>query len=127
MAAAASIMFGAVAIWQADGRGNAGLTETVRGEVDSLPVTTRADADSVFASWRPSRGGDRYRVRLLTAGGALLMERETAATTVSVAIDSLMRAAPRSVIYWDVQALDALRRVVARSGPRSLQLPVESF
>lgn len=86
---------------------------TTRGAADSLVVHATNPAGSFAAAWRPQAGADRYRVRLYAADGALLFERETGDTTLALPADSVPRGPGR--LFWQVQALDALRQPIARS------------
>jgi len=86
---------------------------TTRGAADSLPLSASVETAELLVSWRPFAGADSYRVRLFAFDGALLYELETADTVASVPRDSV-REEPIQ-LFWQVQALDALRQPVARS------------
>ena len=114
LAAAASLLV-AVALWRAS-TGPDAATTTVRGSTDSLHVVAHLGRDSLHAAWPVVRDAVRYRARLLTANAAVLLARETADTAVAVP-RSMLDPSAGATLYWDVQALDRLQRVVARSGP----------
>lgn len=86
---------------------------TTRGSGDSLIVNTSRPGNAAAASWPAVQGAQSYRVRLYLSDGRLLLERETADTTFSVAADALPPGAPG--VFWQVQALDQVRQPIARS------------
>lgn len=90
-----------------------GPERVVRGTSDTLVVAASRSAAGLAAVWHPVSGADRYLVRLYAPDGTLLVERETADTAFAMAGDSLPPSAAGSL--WQIQALDALRRPVARS------------
>jgi hypothetical protein len=51
-------------------------------------------------------------VRLVSSDGSLLFERETVDTAIVLSRDIVRDKTP---VYWEVQALDALRSVLATS------------
>jgi len=112
-AAAALILMVGTWRWQ---RGHAALVGPIdaeRGTAADLHVRPSTRRDSLGATWSPVRGAEEYRVRLFTADGTLLIERELKDTAVSVA-----RAAVGGVpsgAFWSVEAVDATRRSLARS------------
>ena len=120
--AAAAALLVAVAIWRADDAG-APTAGTLRGPADSLRVVAVVRGGGVHASWAGARDATHYRARLLSGDARLLLERETADTAVAAPLESLARTAADSIVYWDVQGLDRLRRVTARSGLVPVRLP----
>lgn len=90
-------------------------TLTMRGSADSLAILPSSRVGIFAASWRPVPGAASYRVRLFTADGGLLLERETADTLIEVPADSVALPAGVIRIFWQLQSLDALRQPVARS------------
>lgn len=121
LAAAASLLL-AVSLWRPSGEPDARAPAPVRGVTDTLHVVAGVANGELEATWRPARDAERYRARLLTSNARLLLERETADTTVSVRIDAL-GAEATDTVYWDVHALDRLLRVTARSGLVAVRLP----
>ena len=89
--------------------------DVVRGDQGTFTIATRLSDTLLLAFWAPRAGATRYRVRLLTANGVLVFERETADTGILLPIDSLRAVRARAPVYWQVQALDALRGVLATS------------
>lgn len=119
LAAAAALVIVAVSRWPTGGDDAERGVAALRGEGDSLLVRPDVRGANLFAAWSPVAGADLYRARLFARDGALVWAMETSDTIVSVARDSLRGAA---TAYWDVQALDRLRAVIARSGPTAVRL-----
>jgi hypothetical protein len=90
---------------------------TRRGAAAALHVRAGGIPDVLTATWSPVADADVYQVRLLTADGSLLFQRTIGDTTVAVHADSLPALDRGSTLYWDVQALDQLRKPIAHSGP----------
>ena len=88
--------------------------DAVRGDEATLVLAPNATGDVLMVAWSAPKAARSYRVRLLAADGSLLVERETVDTSVVVS-RALLRGADTTAVYWDVQALDALRSVIARS------------
>jgi hypothetical protein len=86
--------------------------DAARGSRTPLTLTSYATTTVLAAAWPPVTSAHTYRIRLLATDGSLLFERETADTAVMLSRD-LVR--DNSAVYWEVQALDALRSVVATS------------
>ena len=89
--------------------------EASRGGTPSLSLSTRATQTTMVAVWSSVPAARNYRVRLLGPDGSLLFTAETRDTSITLSRDLLSGAADKSTAYWDVQALDALREVVATS------------
>lgn len=83
-----------------------------RGARTPLSLTSYATTTVLAAAWSPVTTAHSYRVRLLATDGSLLFERETGDTALMLSRD-LVR--DKNAVYWEVQALDALRSVVATS------------
>jgi hypothetical protein len=66
-------------------------------------------------SWPVTANADRYRVRLQRSDATVVLERIASDTVLAVPRDSLRAVADGERVYWEVQALDALRRTIARS------------
>jgi anti-sigma factor RsiW len=89
-------------------------TDAARGAVHALNLTSHATSAVLVAAWPAQPSAQSYRVRLLAADGSLLFEREIPDTSVILSRE-LLRATGTNPVYWEVQALDALRYVVATS------------
>jgi hypothetical protein len=92
-----------------------------RGGLPRLSLETRATAKTIVAIWSSIPAARSYRVRLLGPDGSLLFSGETADTSITLSRDLLSGAADNSIAYWDIQALDGLRSVVASSPPVQAQ------
>jgi len=88
-------------------------SDAPRGAAPALTVASHATSAVLVAAWSPPSAARSYRVRLLGPDGSLLFEREIADTSIMLSRD-LLRGGT-SPVYWEVQALDALRSVVAVS------------
>lgn len=77
----------------------------------------------LIASWERTPEASSYRVRLYSAGGTVLHQREVTDTTVALAAASLPNVAPDAPLYWEIQALNRVRQVLARSGLRAVRFP----
>lgn len=97
--------------------------EASRGGAPVLSLTTRATQTTMVAVWSSIPAARSYRVRLLGPDGSLLFKVETPDTSITLSRDLLSGAADKSTAYWDVQALDALREVVATSPIVQAQTP----
>jgi hypothetical protein len=87
----------------------------MRGANNSLIVSSHDSNDVLVAAWSRPSGATSYLVRLLASDGALLFQRETTDTSIVVSSDSVNVSAGASA-YWEVQALDELRKPIATSG-----------
>lgn len=83
-----------------------------RGAARPFTVSSHATSTVLAAAWSPLTTAHSYRVRLLAIDGSLLFERETADTAIMLSRELVRDKTP---VYWEVQALDALRSVVATS------------
>jgi hypothetical protein len=89
----------------------------MRGPDSVWAIRTAAGPGRLSVDWPRVAGAERYRVRLLAADGALLLQRETADTGVAIAIDSLPQSAARAPAFWEIEALDGLNAIVKQSEP----------
>jgi hypothetical protein len=89
--------------------------DATRGSNLSFQVTSRATSDALTAAWNKPARATSYRVRLLAADGTLIFERETADTSIVLPPDSARVAGQNNSPYWEIQALDELRNVIATS------------
>jgi hypothetical protein len=115
IAVAASVAVAAVFAWRAVESRRTGGGPAVRGVADSLSVRTTAGATGWQAVWAPATGAASYRLRLYDADGRVLLERDRADTIVTVARDSIAALERGAPIYFEVEALDALRRPLVRT------------
>lgn len=121
LAAAATIVVG---IWRVDAWRRPGSeTVAMRGPTDSLHVVTGTRGATLIASWARAIEASTYRVRLYSASGTLLHQRELSDTTIAVAASSLRKTSPDTQLYWEIQAINRSRQVVARSGLRAVRFP----
>ncbi len=80
---------------------------------DGTGLTMSVAGDSVFVRWAPVPRAVIYRLRLFTAQGTLLYEREVRDTSAVVRLSSLpLRPA---LSYWSVEALDGSRGVLSHT------------
>lgn len=121
LAAAAIIVAG---IWRAGAlRGPGSETVAMRSPTDSLHVVTGTRGATLIASWARAIEASSYRVRLYSASGTLLHQRDLTDTTIAVAASSLPKTLPGTDLYWEIQAINRSRQVVARSGLRAVRFP----
>lgn len=134
VAAAAALLFGVVQV--ADGPesappaagGAAGGAASAEGAFRGEIASFRFDASilptgALEATWPAVPEADLYRVLLFDVEGELLTRRETADTTVRLrppATDP-PDAGTRGPLFLEVQALDPVRIVIARSGPERVR------
>lgn len=98
-------------------------TIAMRGPVDSLHVVTQTRGMTLIASWARAPEASSYRVRLYSESGTVLHHREMTDTIVTLTAASLPKIAPGTALYWEIQALNRTRQVVARSGLRAVRFP----
>ncbi len=116
LASAATLLLAAGTLQFLSSRGQGGSEAAVlRGPADSISVRAAIADDTLSASWASVPDADRYRVRLFGAEGEVLAERETADTAVTIAVESLDASARTGARYWQMLALDRLRRPLSRS------------
>lgn len=124
LALAAGITLLAVGTWRVDvWRRPAPATVAMRGPTDSLHVITQTRGTTLIAIWVRATEASSYRVRLYSAGGTVLHQREVTDTTVSLAAASLPKTAPGAALFWEIQAMNRMRHVIARSGLREVRFP----
>ncbi|MBA3564877.1 MAG: zf-HC2 domain-containing protein [Gammaproteobacteria bacterium] len=115
MAAGVAVAALLLGTWQITSDNGVPDSDAMRGPGDSLQVSTRAEPGRLAASWPSVPEADVYRVRLFSGTGTLLLERETRGNELEIRGESLSGLEPGRVAYWSVEALDELRRSVARS------------
>ena len=116
LAIAASIAVLAVGLWQRDGGpGVAPVGDGLRGPADSIRAVASVRGRILMLGWPVTPRADRYRVRLQRSDATVVLERIVGDTVLAVPRDSLRAVTDGERVYWEVQALDALRRTIARS------------
>jgi hypothetical protein len=115
MAASVAVVAVLLGTWQVTSDNGVPDGDAMRGADDSLQVSVRAESGALIASWPPMAEADVYRVRLFTGDGTLLLERETRAKEIELRGAALPELEPGQAVYWSVEALDELRKPVARS------------
>jgi hypothetical protein len=123
LALAAGIAFATFGIWRIVAEPKP-YDDTLRAPDASLPVSAYTSGNTVVAAWGSVPGAEIYHVRLFAGDGSVLIEREIADTTFMVNAD-LLPAPGGNLLYWEIEALDPLRQVVARSGLRKVIPPRE--
>jgi putative zinc finger protein len=126
IAVAASLAIAAVFAWRAIESRRTGGGTAVRGVADSLTVRATTGAAGWQAAWAPAAGAASYRLRLYDADGRMLLERDRADTTATLAADSLAALQRGAPIYFEVEALDALRRPLVRTPLTRLRARADS-
>ena len=123
LAAAASVAIAAAAGWRvlATHRVGGAAVDAERGGAAPV-VKPRPDTDALALSWSPVPGAASYRVRLFTPDGAVLLDREVA-DTMLVPAAAVAGAAPDSRVFWQVEALNGVRDVIARSALTAARVP----
>lgn len=114
LAAAAAVAAVVLGTWWPGQRSSSSTEDVLRGQDLPFPVTVSGSETTLQAVWPRLVNADLYQVRLYTADGTLVAERERADTSIVLQRDSLplLRQGPA---FWEVQALDHLRQPVARS------------
>lgn len=114
---AAGVAFAALllGVWRMTLDDGAVRRDVMRGPGESLPVSASTAADALTASWPAIAEADVYRVRLFTADGTLLAEREIREQAFTIRRGQLPQVQPGQMLYWSIEALDELRRPLARS------------
>lgn len=115
MAASVAVAALLLGTWQITSDKGVPAGDALRGAGDSLQVSTRAEPGKLAVSWLSVPEADVYRVRLFTGNGTLLLEQETRRNALEIRVASLSELEPGRAVYWSVEALDELRRSVARS------------
>lgn len=122
LAAAAVVLFIVVPFRRANNNAgeskpvaNTPAVDVTRGSTVLLTVTSRATTDALTAAWNKPPRATSYRVRLLSADGTLIFQRETRDTSIVLPPDSARVSGQSVPPYWEIQALDELRNIVATS------------
>ena len=124
IAVAASVAVLTVAVWQWDDASRiVPIDDAVRGPSDSIHVVASTRGRMMTVSWPPKPSADRYGVRLQKSDATVIVERIISDTSLAVPRDSLVGVTAGERVYWEVRALDALRRTIARSRLVPTQVP----
>lgn len=123
LAAAAGLVLAAIGLWQVLPDGAAPEAGVYRAPEGALDVSAYTSGELLVAAWGALEEAERYRARLYTADGAVLFDRTTVDTTLDVAAGELSAGTGNARLYWSIDALDPLGRVVARSGLRPVSPP----
>lgn len=116
LALAAAVAVLAVGVWQWGDRPAVGpIGDGLRGPADSIHAVASTRGRSLVISWQRTPSADRYGVRLQTSNATVVVERVVGDTSFVIPRDSLGGVADGERVYWEVRALDALRRTIARS------------
>jgi hypothetical protein len=124
IAIAAAIAIVAVGVWQQRGdRSNvAPIVDDLRGPTDSIRAVASVRGRTLVINWTPKPNADRYGVRLQKSDATVVVDRIISDTSLVISRDSLAGVVNGERLYWEVRALDALRRTIARS--RLIPVPV---
>ena len=116
LAIAASVAVIAFGVWRGTDRAPAGPAgDGLRGPADSIHAVASLRGRTLVLSWRRTPSADRYGVRLQKSDATVVVERIVGDTSFAIPRDSLSAVADRERVYWEVRALDTLRRTIARS------------
>ena len=91
-----------------------GSADHTRGVNPPLTISASTRERMLVATWSSAIGARSYHVRLLEADGTLLFEQQTADTSIALSVDFIGKGRS-TIVFWDVQALNELRRVIATS------------
>ena len=105
------------------GAGPGSDADVYRSPESALEASAYTSGDLIVATWRTLEEAERYRVRVYTGAGAVLYDRTTADTVLDVTSAELSPHPEDAELFWRIDALDALGRVVARSGLRPVAPP----
>jgi len=114
--AAAAALLGALGTWMLVRPGAEGDRVYRAGRSSELDLSVSVGEAGVGISWPATPGARLYRVRVVTAEGALVTEREVAASPALLEKERL----PATLLYVSVQALGQDGQVLAASSPRKL-------
>jgi Putative zinc-finger len=123
LAAAAGLAAVALGVTLLGDRAGSTPEDTLRGGSPGFTVVPSSTQSTLAARWPKISESDVYQVRLYTADGVLVVERETPDTFLSVPLTTLRNSTPGAEMFWQVQALDRLRKSVARSDLTQVVVP----
>ncbi len=119
-AAVAAVVLGTW--WTGEGSDPAPTEDVFRGGDTVFVVAASAARSTLQAAWPRLENADLYRVRLYAADGTLIAQRELVDTSIVLQRDSIPLP-PQASAFWEVQALDPLRRPIGRSEPTRAEPP----
>ncbi len=120
-ASIAAVVIGGSLWLRPHGRAGVTASQIERGALSGGGVTLTVAGDAVFVRWPRVANAVIYRLRLYTAQGALLYERDVRDTSAVVRLSSL--PARPALSYWSVEALGASREVLSHTPLVPLRLP----
>jgi hypothetical protein len=97
--------------------------DSVRGTPNALELIASVQDHELGVVWRRIPDADIYRVRLYAGDGERLFGQETTDTSTSVSIARLQVPRDSRRVLVQIEALDRLRRPLARSALMPVQLP----
>ena len=116
LALAASVAVLTVGLWQWGDRSTVAPTgDGLRGPADSIHAVASVRGRTLVLAWQGTPSADRYGVRLQKSDATVVVERIVSDTSFAIPRDSLAGVNDRERVFWEVRALDALRRTIARS------------
>jgi hypothetical protein len=122
LAASLAVLAGGLQLWRVIG-GRQRPEDTVRGPSDSLQLVVEFRGDTLLASWSRLPGATTYRTRFYSEDGVVLLERESAETSLVLPPGAQGRLVRETSLLMQVQALDDLRQLRGRSGQRPIARP----
>jgi hypothetical protein len=125
VAIAAGIGLVALGTWRVVDSRRGPRPDVMRGREDSLPLSSVLEESGWRAAWPAVAGTSFYRIRVFTPDGRLQLEREVSETTFVWSADSVAGLGD-GTRYVEVQAIDPLRRPIARSPLTPLRAPADS-
>jgi hypothetical protein len=121
---AASVAVLAIGVWQWGDRAPVGpMRDVLRGPADSIHAVASTRGRTLVLSWQRTASADRYGVRLQKSDANVIVERVVGDTSFAIPRDSLGGVTDRERVYWEVRALDSLRRTIARSRLIATEVP----
>ena len=124
LAIAASVAVLAVGVRQWSDRPTAApVGDALRGPADSIHAVASVRGRTLVISWQRTPSADRFGVRLQKSDATVIVERVVGDTSLTIPRDSLLGVADGERVYWEVRALDALRRTIARSRLVPTEIP----
>lgn len=123
LAAAAALLIAAVTSWRVMALHHPGATTLDQERSAGAPaVHVRTDTGALAVTWSPVPSAAGYRVRLFTADGSVLLDREVADTALAPST-AVPNASPGARVFWEVDALNGVRDVIARSALTAARVP----
>jgi hypothetical protein len=125
LAAAAALALATLGVWQLAHRGAPPAEPVLRsGTTGSLPLQIEAGpGPQIELRWPSHADAQIYVAEVFTSDGVSVWKRETSETRVSLDQGTLPARRPGVSLLAKVEALDAMRQVVAKSELKSLPRP----